>query len=465
MLLKKGGSIIRVIRVINGGFRCGLQIMKCRYFHGVFISVGAFFVITRLLEFSTLEISALTKVSRPQAIVNRKSASENVVVWYKTKQMEIMFSNSLTVQSEQEDGSDFALNEPHLSIRKIDQVREAVDAVSALSKELQSQLDASRTERKKEVQRPVLTFHIIMTRFYRNTTILQHRRPPKLYPVMFNFRHRRVIESIFFHHPNAKVFLHTNFMMQEDIKQFTDAGYALIVKPLEFERLAKGTPLEGVTSQPKWKEWEAGPHWYTSFSNLYRLLLLWSEGGIYIDTDVIVTQPFDKFDRVVGFQDPDNKFANNAVLVFKKPGNQFVWRSLVEMEANYSTHLWGQNGPALLTRVWRRWGKSEARDAAVSMLSQRRFFLFLHSDVRRHCFGQNMTSVERRGYAEALAGGQTFAVHLANRLTGGMVGAELKEGTFCHYLLTRFCVFCDEAPPRPPAYPAVEADGVRVALP
>ena len=286
---------------------------------------------------------------------------------------------------------------------------------------------------------------------------------------MFNYRHRRAIESIFYHHPDANVTLHTNFLVQEDMQQFTDAGYSLKVEPLRFEQLAIGTPLQGVTNEPRWREWEVGPHWYTSFSNIYRLLLLWKEGGIYLDTDMIVTQPFDRFDRVIGFQDSDNKFANNAVLVFKKPGNLFIWSSLVEINTNYSTQLWGQNGPALLTRVWRRLYNSKDQDVekerAVSVLNHRRFFLFLHSDVRQHCFGHNMTGEQRLYYAEALATGQTFAVHLANRLTGGLVGAELKGGTFCHYLLTRYCVFCDVAPERPAGYPVVDGNGRRVELP
>ena len=304
-----------------------------------------------------------------------------------------------------------------------------------------------------------------MTRYYKNMSILQFRRPPRLYPVMYNYRHRRVIESIFYHHPNTTVLLHTNFMVQEDMARFTDAGFSIRVVPLQFEALAVGTPLEGVTNSSKWRSWEAGAHWYTSFSNIYRLLLLWKVGGVYLDTDMIVTRPLDDLDRAIGFQDPAGMFANNAVLVFKRPGNPFVWRSLVEMEANYSTELWGQNGPALVTRVWRQWGAGEERDAAVRVLGHERFFLFLHSDVRGHCFGHEMTGAQRRAYAEALAGRVPYAVHLANKLSGGLVGARLEEGTLCHYLLTRYCVFCDEAPRRPERYPAVEADGARVELP
>ena len=76
-----------------------------------------------------------------------------------------------------------------------------------------------------------------------------------------------------------------------------------------------------------------------------------------------------------------------------------------------------------------------------------------------------MTAEQRLYYADALATGQTFAVHLANRLTGGLVGAELQGGTFCHYLLTRFCIFCEDVPRRPEGYPAVDGHNVRIKLP
>ena len=309
-----------------------------------------------------------------------------------------------------------------------------------------------------------IQFHLILTRFYQNTSILEFRRPPEIVPVMFNYRHRRVLESIFFHHPNARVTLHSNFMIQDDFRQFTDANYSLRVLPLDFENLAVGTPLQGATRDPKWKAWEAGRHWYTSFSNLYRLLLLWKVGGIYMDTDMLVTKPFYDLDRAIGFQDPARRMANNAVLVFKEPGNPYVWRCLEEISSNYSTKLWGANGPSLLSRVWRRWNATEERDAAVRVLDSDSFFLFLHSKVRAHCFGSDMEEEERAWYAQALAARVPYAVHLANKMSGDLFRTDLQPGTFCHYLLTRFCVFCDDEPRRPPAYPPVVAGGARIEL-
>jgi hypothetical protein len=66
--------------------------------------------------------------------------------------------------------------------------------------------------------------------------------------------------------------------------------------------------------------------------------------------------------------------------------------------------------------------------------------------VLLHCFAHKMTPAaeqpELRIYAEALAMVQTFALHLANRLTrtGRLVSAELKQGTFCYYSACMTCL-------------------------
>jgi lactosylceramide 4-alpha-galactosyltransferase len=292
---------------------------------------------------------------------------------------------------------------------------------------------------------------------------------------MFNYRHRRVLESIFYHHPTGNITLHSNFLVQDDFKQFTDAGYALRVANISFQELAAGTPLDGAVDDPKWQRWQAGRHWYTSFSNVYRLLVLWKLGGIYIDTDMLVTKPFRDLDRVVSYQDPARRMLNNAVLVFKAPGNPYVWRCLVEISTNYSTALWGANGPSLVSRVWRRWNATDERDAAVRVVDSESFFLFLHSQVHAHCFNDAAPDADRAAYARALAARAPFAVHLANKMSGKhvreirdqaqMVRADLRPATFCHYLLTRFCLFCRDAPRRPISYPPVEANGTRFDLP
>ena len=334
--------------------------------------------------------------------------------------------------------------------------------------------DHNRLEEKPEIIiRPVIHFHLIFTYFDPKNwkknpsrhSILKFREIPReSYSSLYNYRHRRVLESIFYHHNNANVTIHTNFMTTGDFECFTSAGRNIKVRNLEFAKQSRSTPLDGVENQARFRKWEAGRFWYTSFSNIYRLLVLYNEGGVYIDSDIIITKPFDDLDNVVGWQNRET--LNNAVLVFKNPRNAFVLDCLSELNRTYSTKEWGFNGPKAVTRVWRKWEqKSNASAlASVQVLGQESFYLFPYQVVAAHCFQNGAPSNERLRYARALASRAPYAVHTNNKLTGSGK-TTLLNGTLCHYLFTRFCVLCDEEPARPAAYPLVEGENGTVALP
>jgi hypothetical protein len=318
----------------------------------------------------------------------------------------------------------------------------------------------------------IIHFHLIFTHFDQKTmkknvshqSILNFRTVPNdAYAHLYSHRHRRVLESIFYHHRNVTVTIHTNFMTMKDFESFTDKGYAIKIRQLEFSKLSKSTPLEGVEHQARFRKWEESQYWYTSFSNIYRLLVLYQEGGVYIDSDIVVTRPFDDLDNVLGWQ--DKTYANNAVLVFKKPGNAFVFDCLLEMNSAYSTTGWGNNGPKLVTRVWlRQWKDRGNASNSVRVLSQESFYLFPYQKLALHCFSNGSPKSELLRYATALAGRVPHAVHTNNKITGRGKTA-LRNGTLCHYLFTRFCVLCQEEPARPASYPNVEAGNATVALP
>ena len=314
------------------------------------------------------------------------------------------------------------------------------------------------------VEHQPIRFHLIMTRYVKGVSILEFNRPAEIYYAMYNYRHRRVLESIFYHHPNAQVTIHTNFMIDSDFSNFIDAGYSLRTAPIEFENLAVGTPMEGATRDPKWKRWELGKHWYTCFSDLYRLLIMWKLGGVYMDTDMIITKPLNDVDKVVAFQDPAHYVINCAMIVFKEPGSVFIWKCMVEVMDHYNGEFWGANGPQLLTRIWREWGDVAERDAVIRALEHPNFYLFYHRNTKHHCFNNSMTGEERLAYAMALAARVPYAVHMSNKMTS-TVKKELIPDTFCHYLFTRYCIFCELEPARPPSYPTIDVNGTRIDLP
>lgn len=106
----------------------------------------------------------------------------------------------------------------------------------------------------------------------------------------FTLRSRRCIESIMYHHPNATVRVFSNQLPLSFFSEFRSLGYSVSVVRFNLFELLNGTPaapwLEQLT------DWQDGPYFYSHVTDVVRLALLYKEGGVYLDTDVIVTGPF-----------------------------------------------------------------------------------------------------------------------------------------------------------------------------
>jgi hypothetical protein len=203
--------------------------------------------------------------------------------------------------------------------------------------------------------------------------------PDLAHPLRFYFVHTtdestflphnaRAIESVFFHHPDANVTLfikHEN-MTAAPVQFLIDAGYHLHVQTYQVEDLLLEAVQKSATTaaaEPRitkelaqrWIDkipfFRTTKNWYTNETNLMRLLSLFLFGGVYLDTDMIVTNPLYGLSNVLGMQDPIAKSINGAVLAFPKPGNSFLQSSIVEYLSDFRPLRWGYNGPQLMTRI------------------------------------------------------------------------------------------------------------------
>jgi lactosylceramide 4-alpha-galactosyltransferase len=191
---------------------------------------------------------------------------------------------------------------------------------------------------------------------------------------------------------------------------------------------------------------------------------MWTLGGMYMDTDMVITKLFDGLDQAVRFQDRHHAFLNCAMIIFKEPGSPSIWKCMEEVAVHYNGVVWGANGPMLLTQVWRGWRNSKELIRIIRVQDQPKFYMFYHRDAKHHCFDNSMTGEQRLAYAKTLATNVPYAVHMSNKMTW-LVKKDLIPGTFCHYLFTRYCVFCDAYPPKPQSYPAIDEVGEHVELP
>ena len=179
----------------------------------------------------------------------------------------------------------------------------------------------------------ILVFYLVFTTSERIS--VQHHSGK------FNWRHQRTVESIFHHHPTAKVNIYSNTLPQGLFNVFTEAGYFIRVQKYKLESLLKGTIAEGFIR--KLDMARRGPFWYTNESNLLRIFLLYLFGGIYMDTDIIVVRPLHSLtNNSIGWQDRGSVNLNGAFLKFER-GNAFLEACIKEFVPMYNGNVWGSS--------------------------------------------------------------------------------------------------------------------------
>ena len=90
----------------------------------------------------------------------------------------------------------------------------------------------------------------------------------------------RTLESIFYHHPNGKVIVHSNTLSQNDFDVLTESGYSVEVQTYNLTDLLSESPASTFTT--KLSKVLSGQYWYSHETDLIRFLLLYKYGGTKI---------------------------------------------------------------------------------------------------------------------------------------------------------------------------------------
>lgn len=317
----------------------------------------------------------------------------------------------------------------------------------------------------------------------------------------FSTLNLRCVESVFYFHPTALLKIHSNAAsgihasgrLPSKLQAVKDRGFRLEIVPYSAaDVLQKAVEMDGslvnATAAALWAsnldQWKTEQFWYSNESNLLRLCLLYTQGGIYLDTDVILVRPLVV---VVAEEDAaqqqdggslahDNAMAHDgrtfhcAVMKFLVPGNHFLAAGIDNFLQNYNGNDWGNNGP----RVFHRTSVAHPElicpdlvedEGALTIVKSTTTTTTTDSDHRNSCWMQPLPAASFQPVpwrqwgkycftpgsspvgaeaASILEAPGVYAAHLNNHLTGEGLEAQLYvAGSVCDILLHKFCITCD----------------------
>jgi hypothetical protein len=184
----------------------------------------------------------------------------------------------------------------------------------------------------------------------------------------FQINNMRVLESVFYHHPDAHVKIHVpedKPINKTRFEPLLERGYHVGVESYELvslinEYMAATEDSSSILEKNATRSWiQSIPElsklevWHIDVSDLSRLLFIFLQGGIYMDTDIILVKPLTNLTKnFMVWQWKRRRYANNAVLRFDQ-GNEFIGSAISAFFVRSKTGSaeWGINGPTLVSET------------------------------------------------------------------------------------------------------------------
>jgi hypothetical protein len=272
----------------------------------------------------------------------------------------------------------------------------------------------------------------------------------------FTLRDFRVIESIFFHHPNACVRVFSNTLDSLYFYELAFYGYDIHVMEYDLAQIAEKMPGEDwMKNIDKWKE---GPHFYAHSSDYLRFLLLYKYGGIYSDFDSILLQPLPLnvlSDDFIGVEwceieglvwcislkesdfafpqqiphetPPTTTFTFSIGLMGFSVGNPFVADILKKFETDYTPTRWGC-GTVLASMAYKE--SSATTTPQVRIVPTHAFYPLGYQHIPKY-----FSKFDQKLWDELLQ--HSYAIHLFGKLTRE---EKLQVGSLAHKALSEFAL-------------------------
>ncbi|GAQ80700.1 lactosylceramide 4-alpha-galactosyltransferase [Klebsormidium nitens] len=258
----------------------------------------------------------------------------------------------------------------------------------------------------------------------------------------FQMRHLRSVESAFVTHPTACViFLSVLKFENRFMSELQTRGFRLLIlDEFDVTSLLKYTPAE--VWYKKVDEWRKGKYFFSHFTDLMRLAVLYKFGGVYIDTDCIVMNDVTGVRNAFGAQLTDgetgtHKEVDGGVMMFDR-GSTFLYECMVEASGNYNQWDWEFNGPGLLKRMLAR----ADLEGSYTVVPTMAIYPIYYRDIWAY-FGVNgdAKSADEQAAFWARMRNETRVFHWYNQFARKHRAA---EGSLMRAAFNEFCIFCEE---------------------
>ncbi|XP_051874901.1 lactosylceramide 4-alpha-galactosyltransferase-like [Pristis pectinata] len=205
--------------------------------------------------------------------------------------------------------------------------------------------------------------------------------------------------------------------------------------PLNLEELFTKTPL---LDWYKKTDPEKEKYWVHVLSDACRIALLWKYGGIYLDTDVISLKPLEFINFTC--EQSDN-YANGAALGFSR-NHSFIRDCMIDYVENYDGDRWGWQGPDLITRMLKKWCRSEKLNDFLNQKCQDVTFFpkdwfYPISYMNWKVYFQNDTWKKNSSVEDNFANSR--GVHIWNFLSGRQSNPIKETRSYMEYFFKNYC--------------------------
>eukprot|EP00276_Gloeochaete_wittrockiana_P008530 CAMPEP_0184643202 /NCGR_PEP_ID=MMETSP0308-20130426/3_1 /TAXON_ID=38269 /ORGANISM="Gloeochaete witrockiana, Strain SAG 46.84" /LENGTH=593 /DNA_ID=CAMNT_0027070959 /DNA_START=280 /DNA_END=2061 /DNA_ORIENTATION=- len=212
------------------------------------------------------------------------------------------------------------------------------------------------------------------------------------------------MKSVTLYHPKDEMVVY--FLHESHLGMFFEASSRLKVEHLDAEAILSGSPLaKWFANRTEW-EIEGLGAWDLHLSEALRLAILYSQGGVYLDADILLTRPLPESVRNSLAPEKRSSHSVEASVLFFEKGHHLLLEAMRVFSRDYSPLRRVGNAPLALRKAC-----SSSRNCRV--LSGRAIYTFSEDEIPGATgYDEKDFSIEHSSRILTRIKKASFAVHL-----------------------------------------------------